>query len=356
MAFVSSSVARWSDRIAPWVVVVALLFVVEAGVRHMAPRLDPGKCFVWGPYNDDAAPTFIGDPDLGWKLKPGLKLNHWIGIPITSTHDGFRADREFPRPKRGRRVLCLGDSATFGHGIPMPDQVYPGVLERLLRERLGTPDLDVVPMGIPGYTSHQGRLWLEREIEALDPDLITICFGFNDTSVGLSDRSTLSTSWPRRAARHVVYSSQALTHLIVATKPLLARPVVPDAGTLEEHPRVTAAEYLENIRAMVDMARSRGARALVVGQLYRNVQSHVTPQHNQRIADYRRALDRACAEWEVPFLEVPLLTEAKQDDNGAFFVDGEHPSPLGHRILAEAMLDLIVARGLLPDPSVAPAP
>ncbi|HET8947542.1 MAG TPA: SGNH/GDSL hydrolase family protein [Candidatus Polarisedimenticolia bacterium] len=351
----TSSIHRWSAWIAPWIIVVGLLFVVEGAVRLLMPRADAVKYFTHGgrsTFDGDGAHTFVGDPDLGWRLQRGLRMSRWNNIPVTTTSDGFRADHEFPRPKRGPRVLCLGDSATFGHGIVSPAQVYPGVLERLLRERLANPALDVVPMGVPAYTSFQGRLWLEREIDRLDPDLITICFGFNDTTPGASDRTALSTFWPRRAARHLVYSSQALTHLLLGAQPLLAPAGTPDL----DHPRVMADEYLENVRAMVEMARARGARALVIGQIYRNVQLSRSPQQNRRIAEYRRGLAQACDAWGVPFLEVSLLTEAREADNGGFFVDGEHPSPLGHQLLAERVVGLIVERGLLPMPPTATGP
>jgi lysophospholipase L1-like esterase len=120
----------------------------------------------------------------------------------------------------------------------------------------------------------------------------------------------------------------------------------PGSAAAPDPPRVTTGQYLENIRAMIAMAQSRRARVVVIGQVFRDP-NPARPGQNRRIADNRRAHERACAGWNVPYLEVPLLTEATAPDNGAFFVDREHPGPLGQRQLAERLLDLIESRGLL---------
>jgi len=343
---VSPNAKTWIARSGPLLITAALLLAGEGIVRLTLEPADAIRYFFKGglhAHDSEGARTFMGDPDLGWKLRPGLERTSWLGMPVTTTRDGFRAAHEFPRPKRGPRVVCVGDSVTFGYGVLDPGQVYPGILERLLRRRPAMAQADVVPMGVPAYSTYQGRLWLEGEIDALDPDVVTILFGFNDTSPGWSDRAALSTWWLQRAARHLVYGSQALTHLMVGMRPFLDKP---SPGPPRYRPRVTTGEYLENIRAMAELARARGARVAVIAQVYRE-RSPDRPDQDRMIAANRDALERACAGWNVPFLEVPLLTEAKAGENQAFFVDREHPSPLGHQLLAERLFDLVVGQGLL---------
>src|SRR6185503_16651608 len=191
---VSPSLKTPLVRSVPWLVVLALLLAAEVMVRLLFDPLDAVRYFTNGglhAHDAEGARTFVGDPDLGWKLRPDLRMNDWLRMPVTTTLEGFRADHEFPRPKRGPRIVCVGDSVTFGYGILAPDQVYPGVLERMLRQRVSDEDIDVVPMGVPAYSSLQGRLWLAKEIDRLDPNLVTILFGFNDTSPGASDAVAL---------------------------------------------------------------------------------------------------------------------------------------------------------------------
>jgi hypothetical protein len=159
---VSESRKLWVAWIAAWLAVAHLLLAGEAAVRLLLPHEDAVRFFADGgghAHDAEGPAASWGIPTWGWRLRPGLRMNPWLGMPVTTTRDGFRSDHEFPRPPRGRRVVCVGDSVTFGYGLISPDQVYPGVLERLLRERRANRSSTLVPMGVPAYSSLQGRLW-----------------------------------------------------------------------------------------------------------------------------------------------------------------------------------------------------
>jgi phospholipase/lecithinase/hemolysin len=85
---------------------------------------------------------------------------------------------------------------------------------------------------------------------------------------------------------------------------------------------------------------------VVLGQVFRDANPE-RPEQNAMIGANRRALAAACAGWNVPYLEVTAPDEASAADNGGFFVDREHPGPLGQRLLAERLLDIIDERNLL---------
>jgi lysophospholipase L1-like esterase len=80
-----------------------------------------------------------------------------------------------------RRVLCLGDSFTFGFGAEDPrDGAYPRVLERLLQP--DWPDLAVVNRGWPGNTSADVLRTLAAE-SATRPAVVCVLVGVNDLSL-----------------------------------------------------------------------------------------------------------------------------------------------------------------------------
>jgi len=81
------------------------------------------------------------------------------------------------------RIVCFGDSITFGEDLPYA-QAYPAVLEDLLRQRY--PDLDVVVInaGIRGHTSVQGLRRLERDVLWYQPHVVLSAFGVNDGNLG----------------------------------------------------------------------------------------------------------------------------------------------------------------------------
>ena len=95
---------------------------------------------------------------------------------------GFRGE-EFPAGHRQGlfRVLCLGDSYTFG---PYVDDhaTFPAVLYRLLKERpTGSGDVgEVINGGANGFTIADELMFLESKALALEPDLVILAFSPND--------------------------------------------------------------------------------------------------------------------------------------------------------------------------------
>ncbi|MCH6552446.1 MAG: hypothetical protein IH804_10640, partial [Planctomycetes bacterium] len=89
----------------------------------------------------------------------------------------LRSRRELPavRPPGEFRVLAMGDSCTF-LGEPRP---WPEVLEERLAGGVGAP-VRVLNAGVPAYSSLQGRRFLESRLDELDPDVVTLYFGWND--------------------------------------------------------------------------------------------------------------------------------------------------------------------------------
>jgi lysophospholipase L1-like esterase len=79
-----------------------------------------------------------------------------------------------PKPPGRWRVVCLGDSCTFGAAHP-----YPQILQSMLDER-APGAFEIVNAGVIGYTSLHGLEWFERDLARLHPDVVTLYFGWND--------------------------------------------------------------------------------------------------------------------------------------------------------------------------------
>ncbi len=75
------------------------------------------------------------------------------------------------------RILCVGDSHTFG-ALVRPDQAYPERLERYLRGR-GVA-AKVFNLGIPGQNSRQVRNHLPHELDRYRPELVLVLVGLNN--------------------------------------------------------------------------------------------------------------------------------------------------------------------------------
>ena len=86
----------------------------------------------------------------------------------------------FP-PGSGKTWVAFGDSLTAGYGASDGND-YP----TLLGKRLGIPILN---FGSPGATSHDGLSKID-EVVKIDPRVVLLCFGGNDTLNGVPHAQT----------------------------------------------------------------------------------------------------------------------------------------------------------------------
>lgn len=343
----------------PYAAFVLLLAVVELSVRAAAGVLDPLEAFVSAPQRaqfDDARSVriFEFDPLLFWRLKAGLRDVIWEHTPVSTSSERLRYDRALGRKAAGTfRVLCAGDSVTFGFGVPRvalkrpeerhPDWLpYPARLEKALAAANPGRAVEVAPLAVPGYSTHQGLAWMRRDLAALAPDLVTVLYGWNDIGLRAQpDAAAMKTDRWNVFSRGALARSQALLRLWGALH--ARRGAVPARGV----PRVDRDGYVANIRAMTEVARASGAAVVVLGPVYRDRVEY--PPEGDWIAERRAALRASMEALGVPYLEVPELTEASWPANQPLFLEHIHPNQKGHRLLAERLLAFLDERRLLRD-------
>lgn len=108
------------------------------------------------------------DPLLGWVNMPNVHLPdvYGPGVAVRTNAQRFRNDRDFTTavPEGRTRIICSGDSFTFGYGVDNDDTWC----ERLVAL---DPRLETVNMGLGGYGVDQAYLWYMRDGASLDHDL-----------------------------------------------------------------------------------------------------------------------------------------------------------------------------------------
>ncbi len=347
-----------------YVVFLLLLLSVELIARLALPHISSLDLFVATPQqrmqvaDPKQSGIFEGDPLLLWRLRPNLNRAYWDFTLVSTNAQGFRADYPIGEKPAGTfRIVCLGDSVTFGYRVPpvWPERPndynpewlpYPMLLEKELRKANPKRRIEVFPMAVPGYTTHQGLAWLRRDIEHLQPDVVIASFGWNDASVSdVSDREAIDTRWSPVAIRWLVDHSQAFAH---ATRWLRSRNRPPEGSQAPSpKPRVSETEYIENFKAIVNLASEHRASVIVIGAPYRD--STTNPPEAQLMTGYRTALKSAMQESQTPYLEVLELTEAAGTVNEGFFGELIHPNHMGHRLMASELLRLMSERRLLGD-------
>jgi lysophospholipase L1-like esterase len=79
------------------------------------------------------------------------------------------------------RILCLGDSSTYGTGASDRDKYsYPAQLQELLDKSGMCGKFEVINLGLPGENSSQLLGGLEKNISRYKPDMLIVMIGIND--------------------------------------------------------------------------------------------------------------------------------------------------------------------------------
>ena len=125
------------------------------------------------------------DELLGWANLPNVDLPDFYGpgVGVQTNEQGFRGSEDVtPAVPAGRiRIVCSGDSFTFGYGVG-DDETWCQRLTAL------DPTLQTVNMGLGGYGVDQEYLWYRRDGTRLDHDLQLLSVLTDDFRRMRSDR------------------------------------------------------------------------------------------------------------------------------------------------------------------------
>jgi len=119
------------------------------------------------------------DPRYGWSNMPGREVRFQridFDTKVTINADGFRGPTFGPRSPADTartRIVVLGDSYVFGHGVE-DDEILTVRLQSLL------PAADVVNLGVTGYSTDQELLLLQDRGFDYDPDVVVLFACSND--------------------------------------------------------------------------------------------------------------------------------------------------------------------------------
>ena len=85
---------------------------------------------------------------------------------------------------KGSRIICFGDSITFGYGVN-PGEDYPAALSKL-------SDIPVINAGIDGDTTSEAIKRIQADVLERDPLLVIIEFAGNDFLRKVPQQETVS--------------------------------------------------------------------------------------------------------------------------------------------------------------------
>lgn len=286
-------------------VAIALLFLLgmEAGTHYFLDALPRS--------------AYAPHPLLRWDL--------------TSYQRSLRGDRTPAPPRKPGeyRILVLGDSATYGVGVEIPE-AWPLQLQAAL------PEATVINHGVPGYTTFQALGWLEREGLALQPDLVILASSHNDYQDAVTpDRDWIGATPGARALRRLLMEP-ALAQVVRAMllpghrDPGFPTQIAPGFRVPLEDRRVV----LDRVR---DLCRERKVPLVLV----------VMPQalYPWPATEYVADLRQYAAQNDLPLADAFVAYEAAPA--GVFPADSPiHPSPVGHALIGRTVAETLRKHGL----------
>jgi len=284
-------------------------------------------------YADDPSGPLMPDADRFWRLRPG-GASPGGGGPIPAS--GFRTAFDEAKAPGVRRVVCLGDSNTFGLGVPA-ERTWPAHVARGLVAARPAEKWEVLNLGVPGYTSWQVRRLLECDVAAMSPDVVVIeTGGFNDwvPAVGAADREQ---------GRAVSASSLRVVELLAS--------VFAPSASPDEHPRnslsdlatadyagprrVPLADFEDDLRAIAAWCAAHGARAVFIAHPL----PELTVSRNPIALQYGDAVRRVAAETGAALADGWAAFKASGAGEAELFRDFCHPTDRGYEVIAPAVLE-----------------
>lgn len=149
---------------------ISLLFFLSLGELICRLKYKPQKI--------ESNDIFEYDKDKIYKLKKNTN-GYFAGKPFSTNSLGMR-DYEIliEKPVDTIRILALGDSVTFGHGVTL-NETFAKQLEKQLSKKIKTPSFNVINAGTPGNSTFQEYYDLKKLLK-LKPDIIILQFTLND--------------------------------------------------------------------------------------------------------------------------------------------------------------------------------
>lgn len=274
-----------------------------------------------------------------WEPRPGARF--WGDI---INPQGYRGP-VLPRVKGSAfRIVALGDSSTMGFGVKW-NEAWPAVLETILREEGRA--VEVLNLGVVGFTVYQGLRYYRRKALPYSPDLVVLAFGacndqFRDDQCYRDEEKARLLSTSAYRLRQVVDRFVLVRWL----RGFLGdAPPPPAAAGGPCPPRVTPEEFTKNLLEFHATQTERGGRtAFVVAP--RQVKAET---EYPRTVEYTKATREAAAAAGVPLADVYVEFRAAEAESAAeIYLDAFHPSAKGHARYATIVARALRDAGVLP--------
>lgn len=344
---VSKQISLRSKLIASAVSILVFVAAAELLLGGIQDRLYYAGKFFPQQGDQDFQQVFLKDTKLFWRFRPNSSTysREFPGLTYRYNSLGMRGE-ELQQPKTGIRIAAFGNSCTFGWGVE--EQVtYVRKLQLLLNKKQSDINFEVLNVGVPGYSSHQGMIVFTEQLPEMDLDLVLIMFGWNDHRVAFGGLPDSKLEMPGQIVLDVQnFVSRSNLYRLVRW---IVLAITDDNERVaydsrEGTRRVPPSEFLGNLRSMVEFARARGIEPILVLPPIASIdgyfggrKSNIHYLHEH----YQSQIQLAALETNTPLVDL----QPEFDKHNDLFLPGDpiHFNSRGHQIAAGLIYEQVQA-------------
>jgi len=250
------------------------------------------------------------------------------------------------------RILTVGDSSIFGHGLGDEETLHAGIHEAFKQHG---HRVDGLTIAMPGYTTEQSLRVLEEHGWGLEPDLLLLGGLWSDNDIEpISDREWLAQlQSPRQLIEWALRDSRLFewVRFTLEPPPETSTPVTWGLDPLGSgNRRVSPTAYEENLQSMLLQAQSRQASAVVLVPCNRPLLSQETPETGWPWDAYVTAMEKLAADHNLPIVYGCEVAKAAHIDIQKGFLDEMHPTGALNRAYADAIAAALIERNWPTEP------
>ncbi|HUV63446.1 MAG TPA: SGNH/GDSL hydrolase family protein [Sedimentisphaerales bacterium] len=306
-----------------WVAIVAFLALLgaELGLRLILGLGNP--------------PLLVGDDQIGYMFAANQDL-HRFGHRVKINRYHQRSDDISEQPGAGvRRMLCVGDSVTWGGVLCEQRETYPEVLGRLLfDEGVSSPEVLNASAGSWGIGNQLAYL---RRFGAFGSSVVVLQIGSGDLLQSKSNADCVGqhASFPKRKPMLAIgeLTCRYILPQIVSGSPSAATVSSP------EDKEGRFCRNMADFRACVRLVRQAGAEVVV---FHNRSRAEILGGEGEGAREaFRVRFLAVCREEHIAVVD---LGEVWRDDErvGRFFRDGVHLTEDGNAAAAVALLPVTI--------------
>ena len=249
-----------------------------------------------------------------------------------------------------RRILCVGDSNTYGLYLGNRAQAYPQQFARLWNAG-GAPGIEVLNLGYPGTNSSRLRHDMPRMLETFRPDVVIVMVGSNDywtAPVAADEPADLPGRFVQFFTRHsrVYQLGYMLRRALDGRRLEVIYPVKEHGGSAgvaryggaefamgwsEDHgQRDNEAELEADLRGLADLVRAFGAEPVFM----------TYPSRMSNYGGASRAIRAAAADSATRLVDLAAVFESvcPTEPCPNWLYPDHHPTAAGYAVIAQTLV------------------